>query len=399
MKNVLADLKKAGIKTIDRRGKALGGNPRQRPLTRITKVGGHWTASNRQGEEAAIEGHESWWRSIPHIMGSMGGYHIFVPRTGAAIINYDLETQTSGVGNQNGYTVHVSYEGNPANPMTAKQRSTLKVILQALPKDLPNVKSTDDVWGHNEFPGHASNQCPGIDMSAFRKFLKGDVAVPDTKPLPAPSVPAPATLALNGVFYGNRALIAALQRHFGTPITGEITIGARSMLVEAMQRFYGSDPTGQISRTGKSLLWTAMQKFHGTDETGEISDSNSMLIKVVQGQLNNKTYATKAGSKPAKKTINQMADEIMRGEHGNGHDNRRRSLGITQAEYNKVHARVEVLAGGGGSASSRKTNAQIANDIRTQPNYGGWGTGTVRRDRLRAAGYDPIAIQRIINNA
>lgn len=48
------------------------------------------------------------------------------------------------------------------------------------------------------------------------------------------------------------------------------------------------------------------------------------------------------GTKP--KTITQMAQEILRGDHGTGHANRRRSLGISQAEYQKVRARVNQLA-------------------------------------------------------
>ncbi|WP_082394588.1 hypothetical protein [Halolactibacillus sp. JCM 19043] len=41
-----------------------------------------------------------------------------------------------------------------------------------------------------------------------------------------------------------------------------------------------------------------------------------------------------------KKSIVQMADEVIAGKHGNGHENRRKSLGISASEYAKV--RVEV---------------------------------------------------------
>lgn len=44
--------------------------------------------------------------------------------------------------------------------------------------------------------------------------------------------------------------------------------------------------------------------------------------------------------KPKVKTIKQLADEVIAGKHGNGHENRRKSMGITKARYAKVRAEV-----------------------------------------------------------
>ncbi len=49
------------------------------------------------------------------------------------------------------------------------------------------------------------------------------------------------------------------------------------------------------------------------------------------------------------------------------------------------------------NTSNRKTNEEIADDIMYKPNYDGWGTGETRKQKLKAAGYDPTAIQKIIN--
>lgn len=46
----------------------------------------------------------------------------------------------------------------------------------------------------------------------------------------------------------------------------------------------------------------------------------------------------------AGKSIDQMAREIIANKHGNGHEHRRKSLGISKAEYEKVRARVNQLA-------------------------------------------------------
>ena len=60
-----------------------------------------------------------------------------------------------------------------------------------------------------------------------------------------------------------------------------------------------------------------------------------------------------------KKTINQMAQEVIAGKHGTGHANRRKSLGISQSEYNKVRAEVNRLAG----VKTGLTVEQMANKI------------------------------------
>lgn len=49
-------------------------------------------------------------------------------------------------------------------------------------------------------------------------------------------------------------------------------------------------------------------------------------------------------SKPRGKTVDQMAREVVAGKHGNGHAARQKSLGISNAEYQKVRARVNQLA-------------------------------------------------------
>ena len=51
-----------------------------------------------------------------------------------------------------------------------------------------------------------------------------------------------------------------------------------------------------------------------------------------------------SGSKKKKgKTIAQMADEVIAGKHGNGNEARRKSLGISKSEYEKVRRRVNSL--------------------------------------------------------
>lgn len=62
----------------------------------------------------------------------------------------------------------------------------------------------------------------------------------------------------------------------------------------------------------------------------------------------------------ATKSTKTMAAEVIAGRHGTGHANRRRSLGITPAQYELVRAEVNRRAGGG---STTKSVAQMATEV------------------------------------
>jgi len=325
MKHVLQALKGNNVKVIDRRGKALGGNPRQRRLSAITKGAVHWTASNRQGELSAIEGHEAWWRSIPQTMGNMGGYHIFIPRSGTAIINYDFETQTSGVGRQNSYTVHVSYEGNPANPMTESQRRTLKVVWNAIPKDVPGIKSMDDVLGHNEFPGHASNQCPGINMNNFRSYLKDNrkVEVVVSNNLYRVQV---------GAFSDrkNAEQLAKELQDKGYPVYIPENGGTQDSPKPAAQPTPAPTPQKTIDQLAQEVL----AGKHGTGDARR--QSLGSQFSEVQARVNELLGANQP---TPKKSVDEVAREIINGQGGWGNNPQRaerlRAAGYDPAEVQR----------------------------------------------------------------
>src|SRR5699024_4025056 len=48
----------------------------------------------------------------------------------------------------------------------------------------------------------------------------------------------------------------------------------------------------------------------------------------------------KVSGKAPGKSIDQMAREVIRGQHGKGHANRQKSLGVNNATYQKVRNRV-----------------------------------------------------------
>lgn len=83
---------------------------------------------------------------------------------------------------------------------------------------------------------------------------------------------------------------------------------------------------------------------------------NTALLAKLKGGAPAPAPAAKPKPKPAPapsgKTVEQMAAEVIAGKHGNGHDVRRKSLGISAAEYAKVR---EAVNGGSKSIADMAT--------------------------------------------
>src|SRR5699024_10586862 len=68
--------------------------------------------------------------------------------------------------------------------------------------------------------------------------------------------------------------------------------------------------------------------------------------------------------KPVSKSVTAMAKEVIAGKHGSGHANRRKSLGISQSKYNQVRAKVNELSGVKTTAKPKgKSVKQMADEI------------------------------------
>lgn len=91
------------------------------------------------------------------------------------------------------------------------------------------------------------------------------------------------------------------------------------------------------------------------------------------------------GKSDAKKNINQIADEVIRGLWGNG-DTRKKKLEKAGYDYDSVQAKVnEILLG------------PSIDDLAHQVIRGEWGNGNTRKKKLEAAGYDYNAVQKRVN--
>lgn len=152
----------------------------------------------------------------------------------------------------------------------------------------------------------------------------------------------------------------------------------------AIQRFLGKGTTQPSKPTetkpkpqGKSISQMATEVIAGKHGNGHDNRRKSLGIsqaeyEKVRAEVNRKAGVSTPGTaKPTqtpkpkpkpKKTIAEMAKEVIAGKHGNGHDNRRKSLGISQAEYNKVRDEVNKIAGGKVN-KPKKTISQMATEV------------------------------------
>lgn len=116
------------------------------------------------------------------------------------------------------------------------------------------------------------------------------------------------------------------------------------------------------------------------------------LISIIR-DYNLTEYDTRdAAQKPAKKTNEQIAQEVIQGEWGNGEE-RKKKLAAAGYDYNAIQDMVDKILTGAKEEAPKKTNEEIAQEVIE----GKWGNGSERKEKLTQAGYDYEEIQDIVD--
>lgn len=150
-------------------------------------------------------------------------------------------------------------------------------------------------------------------------------------------------------------------------------------------------PTPTPAPTKKSLDEIAQEVIRG--EWGNGSDRRARLesagydYDAVQDRVNE--ILEGAPSTP-KKSIDELAQEVIRGDWGNGSD-RRKALESAGYDYDAVQNRINELSEG--SKPQLKSIDEVAKEVIR----GDWGNGAERTKKLKAAGYDAKAVQNRVN--
>lgn len=124
-----------------------------------------------------------------------------------------------------------------------------------------------------------------------------------------------------------------------------------------------------------------------TSKYGTIQQYTSRPLdkNIMYADLNRYSRGNTTSVKPQPKPIDQIADEVIAGQWGNGEDRKNR---LTQAgyDYNAVQNAVNAKL-------AKKSNEEIAQEVIA----GKWGNGNDRKQRLTSAGYNYTAIQAIVS--
>jgi len=171
------------MKTIDRRNTALGHqHARVRNQNAIRRICVHHSVTPPAHTTANFE---NWWRNPASGMGTppVGGYHEVILVNGDMELNFNPTQIAHGVASQNADSYHICVVGNfrvnGAQPEPAQMRSLIERLRFNM--DRFNVP-VERVLGHNEFPGNASNTCPGQDMNRLREQLRMPSVASSTPP-------------------------------------------------------------------------------------------------------------------------------------------------------------------------------------------------------------------------
>ena len=193
----------------------------------------------------------------------------------------------------------------------------------------------------------------------------------------------------------------------------KIQVIDRAAYWAAVQLVYYKLPCKDASKDGNGTVWghVHVSKYlGGTDHTDPIAYFNSVgvswndfykqveryynaykkgtsdQVKSLDGTQGTSTPnpTPSKPSKPANKTIEQLADEVIAGKHGTG-EARKKSLG---SNYSAVQALVNKKLG-----SNRKSIDTIAREVID----GKWGNDPERSRKLNKAGYNAASVQRRVN--
>lgn len=114
------------------------------------------------------------------------------------------------------------------------------------------------------------------------------------------------------------------------------------------------------------------------------------LAEKVTAQLGNSTPVSTPDL--PKKSIDEIAKEVINGKWGNGEDRKNR-LEKAGYNYSEVQSAVNNKLSGKGATPSKKSIEEIAKEVI----QGKWGNGQERKNRLAQAGYDYSEVQSKVN--
>lgn len=141
------------------------------------------------------------------------------------------------------------------------------------------------------------------------------------------------------------------------------------------------------------------------DHIGMVEDVKNGIITVIEGNYSNSVkrrplevngkyirgfICPKYDKETAQKNVVEIAKEVIAGKWGNGAT---RTAKLKAAGYDPSAVQTKVNEMLSGSTSTKKSVEQVAKEVIA----GKWGNGTTRKNKLIASGYDYAAVQKCVN--
>lgn len=130
---------------------------------------------------------------------------------------------------------------------------------------------------------------------------------------------------------------------------------------------------------------------NGAERSARLTEAGYNASEV-QTVVNLKLNGSYKPSEPTLKSIDEVAQEVIEGKWGNGEERKNR-LANAGYDVNAVQNKVNELLG----VSPKKSNLKSIDEVAREVIQGKWGNGQERKDRLTAAGYDANAVQKRVN--
>lgn len=384
------------MKIINRINQSLGVKTYDRPLSAIKNIIWHYTAVPR-ASRAFITGHENHWKNA--LGWNRGGYTYYIDADGNIYQNYPLTMMTWGAGWVNPFSVHISVEAANANDYSQAQINARDWLTRKLLAEL-NLSSSQ-VLGHKEV---GSTACPGYSITQLNNFRKNLSASSSSNPITTIEVPKTqgkksneviAQEVINGVWGNNPARSNALKKAGYNP-------DAIQTIVNRVLNSRQTKSNTPVKRSNVQVAQEVIKGMWGNGDTRKSRlQAAGYNFNAVQAEVNNilgvSTPKKAAASAPkkaasAKKSTATIVNEVLAGKWGNGTDRYNR---LKKAGYNPdtIQNAVNKKYSGGASKPAKKSNDVIAREVIA----GKWGNGNARFNALRKAGYDPNVIQRRVN--
>ena len=155
---------------------------------------------------------------------------------------------------------------------------------------------------------------------------------------------------------------------------------------------YGYDTSGCKIGYKESIMWQftssgRLKGYNGNLDLNVFFGDAAEFKKYMSKGKPEPEPKPKPEPKPVKKTITEIAKEVIAGKWGHGEE-RKKKLKAAGYDPKKVQAKVDELL-----KPKKKSITTIAKEVIN----GKWGNGITRKKKLKKAGYDPKEVQKKVN--